>query len=207
MYQYQAILLIGPTGSGKTPLGELIERQGLWGHKCAHFDFGENLRKIAATNPQPSFLTEQDMALIRDSLETGALLENETFHIASVILRSFVQKKEIDAGDILILNGLPRHVDQARDVGALLDIVMIVYLQCTAETVQQRIQLNSGGDRAERNDDSLAEIEGKLGIFYERTMPLLDHYRAKGVKVEQIPITADTTADEIHRILEGDHLF
>jgi len=29
MRQYKAIILIGPTGSGKTPLGELIERQGL----------------------------------------------------------------------------------------------------------------------------------------------------------------------------------
>ncbi len=207
MHQYKSIILIGPTGSGKTPLGELIERRGMWGLKCAHFDFGENLRQIAATNPRPSFLTEQDMAVIRDSLKTGALLENETFHIASDILKSFVQEKRINTGGILILNGLPRHVDQAWDVSALLDIVMIVYLKCTVKTVQQRIQLNSGGDRAGRIDDSLAEIEGKLEIFYERTVPLLDHYRAKGVKVEQIPITADTTADEIHRFLEKDHHF
>ena len=42
-----ALLLIGPTGSGKTPLGELLERSGLWGRPCRHFDFGERMRRIA----------------------------------------------------------------------------------------------------------------------------------------------------------------
>jgi len=207
MHQYKAIILIGPTGSGKTPLGKLIERQGLWGRRCAHFDFGENLRQIAVTNNRPSFLTEQDMTVINDSLKTGALLENETFHIASGILKFSIQEKEINTGDILILDGLPRHVGQARNVDAILDIGMIVCLECSAKTVQRRIALNSGGDRADRIDDSLEEIKGKLEIFHERTVPLLDHYRAKGVKVEQITITVDITPEEIHQSLEGDHLF
>lgn len=41
-----AVLLLGSTGSGKTPLGDLIERRGLRGVRCLHFDFGVNLRKI-----------------------------------------------------------------------------------------------------------------------------------------------------------------
>ena len=42
----RAIVLLGPTGSGKTPLGDLIERCGLWGAPCLHFDFGACLRSI-----------------------------------------------------------------------------------------------------------------------------------------------------------------
>ena len=42
-----AILLLGPTAAGKTPLGQLFADRGLWGRPCVHFDFGENLRRIA----------------------------------------------------------------------------------------------------------------------------------------------------------------
>jgi len=41
-----AVLLLGPTGAGKTPLGEMIEARGLWGMSCLHFDFGANLRAV-----------------------------------------------------------------------------------------------------------------------------------------------------------------
>ncbi len=207
MDKYQAILLLGPTGSGKTPLGELFERQGLWGHKCAHFDFGENLRKIALTSHRPSFLTEQDIAVIRNCLKTGALLENETLHIASNILRSFIQEREINTEALLILNGLPRHAGQARNIDTIIGARLVVHLECPAEIVKQRIASNSGGDRSARIDDSLEEIEKKLEIFYERTMPLLDHYHARGVKVKQVAMAANTTPEEIYRALEEDYIF
>jgi adenylate kinase family enzyme len=46
--RHHAMLLLGPTGSGKTPLGRQIERRGLGGQMFVHFDFGENLRRIVA---------------------------------------------------------------------------------------------------------------------------------------------------------------
>ncbi len=207
MYQYQAILLIGPTGSGKTPLGELFEQRGLRGRKCAHFDFGENLRRIAEKGTRPEFLQQQDMALIHDSLKTGALLEDEAFHIAWGILKGFVREREIDSGDVLVLNGLPRHPGQARDMEAAVDVKLIVNLECPAETVRQRIASDSGGDRVSRVDDSREEIEEKLRTFNERTVSLLDHYLARGVKIKRVQITVNTTPEEIHRALEEDHLF
>ena len=43
----QAVVLLGPTGSGKTPLGEWLEAKGLGGRRCHHFDFGTRLRRVA----------------------------------------------------------------------------------------------------------------------------------------------------------------
>ncbi len=82
----RAILLIGPTGSGKTPLGELLEGKGLFGSRCFHFDFGKNLREIALKDKPIGSLTRADIDLIRYLVESRALLEDEQFHIAEKIL-------------------------------------------------------------------------------------------------------------------------
>jgi len=50
MIRRDAILLVGPTGAGKTPLGEWLQLHGLWGRRCHHFDFGTNLREVASGN-------------------------------------------------------------------------------------------------------------------------------------------------------------
>lgn len=46
-----AVLLLGPTGAGKTPLGRICAQRGLWGRSCTHVDFGACLRRAAAGDP------------------------------------------------------------------------------------------------------------------------------------------------------------
>lgn len=207
MPEYKAILLIGPTGSGKTPLGNLCEQKGLGESKCIHFDFGESLRRITELDMKPSFLSEVDMHTIHNSLQSGSLLGDDNLHIARNILQSFVAERETDQDDILILNGFPRHSGQARYIDTFLDIETILYLQCTPEVAQKRIQLNAGGDRHGRSDDSLEDLGEKLAIFQKQTLPLLDHYRSRGIPVKQLQITENTTAEQMYRSLEETHPF
>ena len=110
---HSAILIIGPTGSGKTPLGNALERHGLWNQQCIHFDFGHQLRLSAATGTADRFLTPDELVLIRQLLRTGALLEDEQFPIARKILSAFLRERSTCDDDIIILNGLPRHLGQA----------------------------------------------------------------------------------------------
>jgi len=194
---HRAILLLGPTGSGKTPFGNLCEQRGLWGGRCLHFDFGANLRKIGAHCSAP-FLTPQDIEVILDSLRTGSLLKDEHFHIARSILIHFAAKNGMGPDSLLILNGLPRHAGQARAMDGLVDVRMVVHLSCSPGVAHKRIRLNSGGDRSGRTDDSLEEIERKLNLFNERTLPLLEFYRSRGARIERFEIAADTSPEEIH---------
>jgi adenylate kinase len=194
----RAILLLGSTGVGKSPLGGQIEQKGIRGKKCFHFDFGHELRSIAEQNLPPEGFKGADLSFISDVLYKGLLLENEHFHIAEKIVNHFLRGNDVSEEDILILNGLPRHTDQAKDMAGIVAVESVVLLQCEPEEVYKRIELNSGGDRAGRLDDSLDMIRNKLEIFNARTAPLIDYYSKKGCDVLKVRVTAASTPEDTY---------
>jgi len=198
-----AILLIGPTGSGKTPLGEMLALRGLRGRRCFHFDFGET--HPAAAEGTVSGLTPDDVAFIQRVLHEGALLERETFHIAVHLLSAFIQENHVGPADWIILNGLPRHVGQARDVEEVVTVRQVIVLTCSAETVHARIRSNAGGDRAEREDDAAERVANKLEIFRDRTLPLIKYYRSCKRPIERVAVgVQDTASDTYSALTAGD---
>jgi len=199
---WPAVLLLGPTGSGKTPLGALLEMRGLAGRRCHHFDFGAQLRQINAEPEKDSGLTTRELSVIRRSLQTGTLLRKRDFSIARKILMAFLRARKPGPRDLLILNGLPRHLGQAQALEAVLRVRWVVHLVCTPDTVQRRIQFNIGGDRAGRGDDSLPEITRKLGIFQRQTLPLLDYYVKRGVKTTRLLVGVNTQPRDLWRQLQ-----
>lgn len=157
------------------------------GRACRHFDFGAHLR--AGTG-----LTDAEKEFVQEVLAAGALLENETFQIAEKILRAAVAGHE---DELVILNGLPRHVGQAIAIEPVADVVAVVHLQADAHTIRERLRRNSGGDRAGRVDDNLVLVERKLATFAERTLPLVEHYRSRGVLVLPVTVGVATTPKEM----------
>ncbi len=202
LHMPQAILLLGPTGSGKTPFGRCCERKGLWGKRCAHFDFGEELRRIACEGVAGIGLAPRDLEVVNRSLATGALLERDDFHIARAIWKQFRTLKGLTENDLLLLNGLPRHRDQALAVDGFVDVFAVLCLECEADVVYRRIAGNSGGDRSGRVDDSRERVRKKLVVFRERTLPLVDHYRKRGAAVVRVNIKADTDAEHVWQEIE-----
>jgi adenylate kinase family enzyme len=199
--QHRAVLLVGPTGSGKTPLGDLIAEKGLWQTRCLHFDFGANLRSVVERSRPDELLTREDVEFLRGVLQSDALLENEHFPLAERILRSFLAQSGADAQTMIVMNGLPRHVGQAEGVDTLLDVVVVVHLRCSGEVILERLRTNVGGDRTGRADDDPESVRRKLALFVERTVPLVDHYRNLGARIEMIDVTATITPAEIWGIL------
>ncbi|MBN1938103.1 MAG: nucleoside monophosphate kinase [Candidatus Aminicenantes bacterium] len=190
----EAFLLVGPTGSGKTPLGEALESAGWDGRRCLHFDFGARLRAAAAGPENVPALSAEERNVVRDVLQTGALLDDRFFGIARKILEDFLRRREAGPGDLLVLNGLPRHAGQARDIAPVADVVRMILLFAPPVTVRERIRTDAAGDRAERGDDSPAEVERKLALYEQRTRPLIGHYEAKGVPVVRLEVGPKTSA-------------
>jgi len=197
MDPYEAILIIGPTGSGKTPLGDLIERKGLWGRRCFHFDFGLNLRNIGEQDIPPPGFSKDDFNIIQNSLKTGKLLENKDFHIARKIFTAFRNSRHININDLVLLNGLPRYMGQADGLSSFLNIILVAYLECPLDIVFERIRLNTGGDRFDRADDAYDAVKNRWFIFKERTIPLLEYYRKKGICVKSIKIGVNTNSEAV----------
>jgi len=191
----EALLIVGPTGAGKTPLGDSLGRHGWHGRRCVHFDFGRNLRAVG--NAETGGFTRSEIAFVQGDMEKGALLENETFHIAERILRAFIDASGVGPGELLVLNGLPRHVGQASDVDRIVDVGGVLHLDCTAKVVFERLRRNSGGDRGARTDDGVALVEKKLREFTSRTEPLVAHYRDRGATVQRWEIGVGTRPEDL----------
>jgi len=195
----EAILLIGPTGAGKTPLGDLLERKGLQGRACRHFDFGRELRRVATGGGRE--FDAEEAAFVRRVLDEGVLLEDEHWPLAKKTLRRFLAA---GTSECIVLNGLPRHVGQARRIDGLLDVRMVVHLECPVETILERIRRNTGGDRAGRADDDAQAVRARLATYAARTAPLLDHYRTAGGAIIRIAVGADTTPRDMLASLKRD---
>lgn len=183
------ILLLGPTGAGKSPLGDAIAQNGLFGRRCHHLDFGSELRGIVTLGDRSAAYSPEELDYISGVLEKGLLLENEHFVLAKKIIALFLSRVVFSWKELLVLNGLPRHAGQARDSADLFRMHAVCVLDCTANTVMRRIQNNAGGDRTKRSDDTKTLIENKLDVFRERTAPLIEHYKQQGCRVYRIPVS------------------
>lgn len=211
----EALVLLGPTGAGKSPLGAELERRGLGGRRCLHFDFGARLRAVAAGGnvarkpgngePVSSRLTRSERAVVGRVLAAGALLDDDEFPIALKILREFLADRCARAADIIVLNGLPRHVGQAERLDRIVKVSAVATLECPERTVLARIRGNAGGDRIGRRDDGdIAAIRRRMAVYEERTRPLIAYYERRDAGVIRLPVGPDTTAADMADRLEAE---
>jgi len=198
---WPSLLLVGPTGSGKTPLGDELERRGFLGRQCVHFDFGANLRAVAAAPDKADVLTATECESVRTSLVTGALFEDKDMPMIVKIVKRFAEARRLTPEFLLVLNGLPRHRRQAEGLAGVVAVERVVYLEAGAAVIRERMRLDPGGDRSERIDDTLEAVERRLAAFRKRTVPLVSYYRERGALVAEIPVTPSMTAAEAYQSL------
>ena len=202
-FPIDAVLLLGPTGVGKSPLGDLIAQKGLFRRKCHHLDFGSELRGAVSGGNRSAAYSPEELDFIHGVLEKGLLLENEHFPLAEKIISLFLDRCGFSGKDLLVLNGIPRHAGQANDMERIALVAAVIVLDCSGDVVVKRIKSNVGGDRTEREDDNADLIEKKLMIFRDRTAPLIAHYEKEKSCIYRITVTATMTPADAYRELSG----
>ena len=164
-------LIFGPPGSGKGTQAARIEKDfGL-----RHLSTGEILRAEAERGGE---LGNQVAMMAKGELVPDDLVER----IVETRLR------EEGAADLL-LDGFPRTPDQARVLDSMLAaggraVELVLVLEVPEEELVRRLLHRAEVER--RVDDTREAIAERLQEYRELTMPVLDHYRARGVRVEEI---------------------
>ena len=188
-----ALLLLGPTGSGKSPVGRALERHAGW----PHLDFGAHLRRIASGDEDHA-LDPEERAFVRSLVATNALFPDDALQLVRRIVRHALRPAGV--AERVILNGVPRTVAQAVGLGDIVAVRHVVLLACPPDAVSVRIAARRGGagsDDAGRDDDTPEQVARKLELYERETRPLVAHYRGLGAAVVELPVTGDTAEEEI----------
>ncbi|MBC7363876.1 MAG: nucleoside monophosphate kinase [Candidatus Aminicenantes bacterium] len=202
----KAILLLGPPGSGKTPLGEYLSAQRFASRSAFHFDFGQQLRDLVNTGAQGVF-TPREICRVKEAIKQAALFEKEDRELVRKILADFVKRHDLQPGDWLILNGLPRHPEQVDWVSELVEIKLVVHLLCPLEISQKRITTGFLEDRSERSDDSPEKLTARYQTYLERTLPMVNFFREKKIPVVELAVLENTTPPVLWQELQSHEAF
>jgi adenylate kinase len=208
------LVFMGPPGAGKSTMAKkLIADYGL-----AHFSTGDIIREKLANDPE--FKAEFD-ALIK----AGKLLDDER---TKQLLLEKMQKTDISNG--FILDGYPRTVNQAKDLERIMkelgkELNAVIYFSlpedAAVERLTKRLQCpkcgkiynlasvkprvdgicdDCGSKLVTRADDEAETIRRRFREYEEKTKPVVDYYRSKGLLYE---IDVNDTVDANYKKLKG----
>lgn len=172
-----SLVVLGRQGSGKgTQCARLAEH-----YDIPHISTGDMLRAAA----------EAGTPMGREAkafMDRGELLPDEV--ITGVVAERLAQPDAAERG--FLLDGFPRTVGQARALGELAALDLVVDLDVPRELVVERMEARG------RADDTPEAIARRLDLYEEQTRPLTRHYEEQGLLVV---VDGVGSMDEVERRL------
>jgi len=187
--KYNTFLLFGAPGSGKGTQGKTLGTIPRFYH-CA---CGDVFRSIdTRTNVGKAFL---------DYSSKGQLVPDEvTVELWKEAIDAAVDAHKFKPDiDILVLDGIPRNVVQAKIMERLIDVKKVFHLSCpNRDTLFYRLKKRALKDN--RLDDANEEvIQRRLHIYEQDSKPVLDYYsKGKVVAIDATQPPAKVLLDILH---------
>ena len=179
--KYQTFLIFGAPGSGKGTQGRILGKIPRFYH-CA---CGDVFRSLDTR-------TEIGQEFVKYS-SMGELVPDDT---TVKLWRAAVEAKVTSNAykpdiDFLVLDGIPRNVEQAKLVDEHCEVVQVFHLSCPdRDELMRRIRKRS--IKENRLDDATDEvIKNRIKQYEEETKQLLDHYSPEiltNINAQQTPI-------------------
>jgi adenylate kinase len=179
--KYRTYLLLGAPGSGKGTQGKIIGAIP----RFFHLAMGEVFRALDTRTPIGQKFIEYSSRgqLVPDSV-TMELLRAHISHLVGI--HSF--KPDIDS---LVLDGVPRNIDQARIMAEMIDVKKVFHLSCP-DREQLVVRMRKRALKENRFDDANEEtIRRRLLTYEEESKPLLDFYGpgvVRTIDAQQSPV-------------------
>lgn len=167
---YRTILMIGPPGAGKGTIGRALGQLPGYYFSSA----GDVLRSV---DPDSDRGREIGKYMRTGELVPDALVIETWRHSLdhAIVMHGFVPEE-----DLLLLDGIPRNVNQAKALKDIIKVEAVLHFHCGNESVlTDRIR----GRRQAREDDAReAVISHRFDVYHNQTESLLEHY-AKDLQV------------------------
>lgn len=161
-----AILILGPPGAGKGTQGKVLGAIPRFYH-CACGDVFRSLD--TRTEIGQRFVSYSSRGeLVPDEL-TIELWKSQVENWAE----SHLYKPDID---ILVLDGIPRNVAQARMIDTFLDIHQVFHLTCPDRAELARRMRKRALKENRIDDASDVVISNRIETYDAETKPILEHY-------------------------------
>jgi adenylate kinase len=184
--RYKTILLFGAPGSGKGTQGKILgEIPGFY-----HNATGDIFRSLDLQSEMGRIFWEY--------AGKGKLVPDE-FTIK--LWKQYIQGMEMvnqfhPENQIVVLDGIPRNLMQAKLLEDTIDVVKIIYLRC-ADLKKMVERLRRRALRENRFDDANdAVIQHRLEVYEHETRPVLDFYPADKI------VRIDATMSQIRVLSE-----
>lgn len=180
------LVLFGIQGSGKGTQARKL---------AAEFDFsifeaGGELRTIAASGTELG-------NTVKSFIDAGNLAPHE---VVMQVVRQAILARPRD--QTILFDGIPRDLDQMRDFDAIMDEVgrdfRCIELSVDPEQCIHRI-LGRARLEGRADDQDEAAIRRRMSLFREKTMPMIEEYRRRGVL---LTIDGEGTVDEVYERLK-----
>ncbi len=189
MSRYKSVLLFGGPGVGKGTQGQVLGQVPGFEH-CAS---GDIFRSIDEQSEVGRIFLQYSTKgeLVPDEVTVRMWQEN----VAARIERGRYDPHR----DLLLLDGIPRTVEQTQIMDDLIDVLKVVHLTCDdPEAMVQRLRRRAL--KQNRPDDADENVIRNRWEVYEReTAPVIGHYRAD--RIAHINAIG-TPAQVLRKILE-----
>ena len=178
----RTILLFGSPGAGKGTQGKILGKIPSY----LHVSSGDLFRNLRIQNPIGQ--------LFLDYASHGNLVPDEpTINLWKDDIENRSRNGQFNPEtDTLLLDGIPRNVNQAKLLENIIHVVGILNLYCSdLDRMVERLQARAL--RQNRLDDAnLETIKTRLKVYEDETKPVLEHYGETLVHV------IDSTQSPVH---------
>jgi adenylate kinase len=177
------VVILGPPGAGKGTQGKLISAEA----GIPHINTGEMFRAECAAGSE---LGER----VKEILDAGDLVPDE---LTIEVVRARLDQDDTANG--FILDGFPRTLAQAEALDQVLteidrgELSAVLDFEVSDHLAVQRLLGRSAVEG--RSDDLPDKVRHRLDLYHEKTEPLIDYYRSRGLLV---PIHADRSVEDVY---------